>query len=522
MLGLSRLCVVACGLLANANNGLAPIPNVDEARPPGQVRGDAAMGDGLWENESVAGDYDVRASICADGETLDGIDVSKWQGAINWNAVADDGIVFAFVRVSDGLQYIDEYFDDNWAAVHEVGIYGGVYQFFRPGQDPIAQAQLLLERMGPLGPDDLPPVIDVEATDGLPPAQVNAAVHAWVDHVEAALGVMPIIYTGKYFWQDNVGTADFADYPLWIAQYGPVCPDLPNQWNAWVFHQTSASGTVAGVSGDVDTNKFNGDLDRLKTWTGVGGPVCGDGVCEADETADNCAVDCLPCGFIPAAGGTVDDGDACFIRFGLQAGWHAEEVGIDGGLQWTHTSADLWPDNYGLWKFEFEQAGTYEVEVYLEPGQASSQAAHYTLEHAQGVDEVELDQAGGSGWSSLGVYTFVSGAGQQLRLDDNTGAAGEVLVFDAVRLTPADPPDTTGGESSGGSLSGTDPTGDDSSDASGSATGESATATSEGANTTDPGADGDGGCACRAGSSSAVTLWGLGLLGFLRYRRKRR
>jgi lysozyme len=106
--------------------------------------------------------------VCAETDTVAGIDVSRWQGEIAWNDVAEAGIDFAFVRVSDGLHHIDADFANNWAGTQENGIARGAYQFFRPNLDAFAQAELLLERMGPLEDGDLPPVIDVEVTGGLP------------------------------------------------------------------------------------------------------------------------------------------------------------------------------------------------------------------------------------------------------------------------------------------------------------------------------------------------------------------
>jgi GH25 family lysozyme M1 (1,4-beta-N-acetylmuramidase) len=189
--------------------------------------------------------------------------VSHWQGAINWTAVANAGVAFAVVRVSHGVNTIDNYFEANWNGARAAGIPTAVYQYFEPGQNPIAQADILLDMMGPLEPGDLPPVIDVETAGGLAPAEVANSVQAWVEHVEAALGVEPIIYTGRYFWQDNVQSAAFVDHPLWIAHYTTGCPNIPSPWTRWALHQYTDSGTVAGISGPVDRNNFNGDQAAL-------------------------------------------------------------------------------------------------------------------------------------------------------------------------------------------------------------------------------------------------------------------
>lgn len=206
-------------------------------------------------------------SVCAHGATVPGIDVSVYQGTIDWTRVKADGIQYAFIRVSNGTGTPDTRFDANWAGARAAGVRRGVYQYFRPSQDPVAQADLLLSRMGTLLPGDLPPVIDVEATDGASRVEMVAAVQKWLDRVEAGVGRKPIIYSGLYFWRDMVGGgAEFADYPLWIPQYGPTCPTLPPPWTDWVFFQYSSTGSVDGITGNVDMDTFNGDAAALDAF----------------------------------------------------------------------------------------------------------------------------------------------------------------------------------------------------------------------------------------------------------------
>ncbi len=240
--------------------------------------------------EVLPSDGDVGAAteelrVCADGDTVRGIDVSHWQGAIDWGSVAGAGIRFAFIRVSDGTGTMDDQFHRNWPEARRVGILRGVYQYFRPNQDPIAQADLLVREMGALETDDLPPVIDVEATGSRSPSEVAAAVRAWVDHVAAATGRRPIVYTGRYFWQDSVGNAEMPDTPLWVANWGVSCPDLPAAWSGWRFWQESSTGSVAGISGNVDMDRFNGNMDALHAF---GAPRCTPH-CDGDVmVADDC------------------------------------------------------------------------------------------------------------------------------------------------------------------------------------------------------------------------------------------
>ncbi len=406
------------------------------------------MATGCVADPEEVGKAGFEVTVCADGETVSGIDVSKWQGTIDWDAVAGGGIEYAFIRVSDGLDYPDSQFAANWAGAREAGVLRGVYQFFRPGQDPIAQADLLLDAMGTLEDDDLPPVCDLEATDGQSAEVIRTKLQQWLDRIEAATGRVPIIYTGKYFWNDNVASDGFTDYPLWIAQYGPTCPDLPVPWQEWAFFQTSSSGSVAGISGNVDTDLYNGSMADLLEFAGVT-VECGDGLCNGSESYTTCAEDCPPCQLIESAGGIVDDDSACFVAGGNPDYIRHEEAGWDQTLEWTHTTDDGAAANYGLWQLVLASSGQYRVEAYLDSGFAQSRQAGYQVEHAGQHDLVVIDQTGHDGWVDIGTFEFAAGAEQWIRVDDNTGEplSGDVqLVFDAIRLTrvdddPDDPPE---------------------------------------------------------------------------------
>jgi GH25 family lysozyme M1 (1,4-beta-N-acetylmuramidase) len=410
----------------------------------------------------VAGCADVSATdtkreevkVCAAGPVVEGVDVSSYQGTIDWAALKAGGIDFAIIRTSDGLNYPDAKFAANWAGAKQAGVIRGVYQYFEPAQDPVAQADMMLQAMGPLDAGDLPPTIDVETTGGLGPSALAAAVKAWTDHVAAATGRAPMIYTGKYFWQDMVGGADQTADPLWVAQWGVTCPDLPTPWTAWTFWQWTSTGSVAGISGNVDRDRFDGDLAALTGFAGAHA-TCGDGTCStaAGEDSDTCPADCPPCGVIGATGGVVDDGDACFTGGGDPQYLRAvSDAGWESDLVWTHTTSDTAEANYATWELHFAEAGTYRVEAYTAAAYAQSKQAKYVVTHAGATDAVTIDQSATDGWQVIGEYTFAAGGKQAVHLGDNTGepVAGNVqIVFDAVRLTRLDGPMPGGGSGSG-------------------------------------------------------------------------
>lgn len=379
-----------------------------------------------------------QATVCGSGPTVKGIDVSYYQGTIDWAKAKADGVEYAFIRVSDGLNTPDTKFDLNWQQTRAKGILHGAYQFFRPAQDPIAQADLLLGKIGTPMPDDLPPVIDVEADGGLAPATVAAKVKQWIDHVEAAIGKRPIIYTGFYFWRDQVGAPDETASPLWHAQYSTAaCPNIAPPWQDWAFWQYTSSGSVNGITGNVDMNRFNGTRAELEAML-MGG------------SAESC-------GQLPREGGTIDDGDACFTAGGPSAYMrHVSTAGEGGDLLWTHTTEDATESNFGQWNLDLAEAGTYRIEVYTDAAFAQSKQARYTI-HAGGADhDVVVDQSAADGWQTLGELDLAAGGGQWVHLSDNTGEllSGNVqLVFDAVRITRIEKTDP-------GTDPGTDPDGD--------------------------------------------------------------
>ena len=246
----------------------------------GEPVDDSKAGAGLGSDidSALTPEVGIFARVCAAGATTPGLDVSYYQGTIDWPRVRAAGYAFAFLRVSDGTGFRDPKFASYWVGAKAAGLVRGAYQFFRPNQDVAAQADLLIAAVGRPAAGDLPPVIDVEAAGGLAPATVAARVRQWVDRVKAATGVDPIVYTGKYFWRDQVGgPTTFARNPLWIAQYTTLCPDLTPPWSTWAFWQHTDKGTVPGIAGAVDLDRFNGTVAELQALAGGGGGGGGGG-----------------------------------------------------------------------------------------------------------------------------------------------------------------------------------------------------------------------------------------------------
>jgi lysozyme len=205
------------------------------------------------------------APACVSGPTTRGIDVSYYQGTIQWKKVRKSGVLYAFIRVSDGTAFPDPVFEQNWKQAARAGVMRGAYQYFRPAANARAQADLLIAALAQ-DRGELPPVIDVEATEGKSPAYIEQQVRIWVARVREKLGVEPIVYTGPAFWRDAVGGADLTTQPLWIAHYTGGCPEVPAPWQRWTFWQHTDRGHVRGIRGPVDLDLFAGTFADLQAF----------------------------------------------------------------------------------------------------------------------------------------------------------------------------------------------------------------------------------------------------------------
>ena len=212
---------------------------------------------------------DDLATVCAASGTVEGIDVSEFQGSIDWAAVRASGRVFGIARVSDGTQHLDPTFAANYAGMKAQGMVRGSYQFFRASEDPVAQANLLLANVGALEAGDLPPMLDVEVTDGQTNATIDAGIAAWGARIRAVTGRSPLVYTGPYFW-GQIGNPSNAGTTLVVADWGPSCPLVPAAWPSWQFWQYADDGSVSGIAGLVDLDRFDGSESALRALTGAG------------------------------------------------------------------------------------------------------------------------------------------------------------------------------------------------------------------------------------------------------------
>jgi len=195
---------------------------------------------------------------------LRGVDVSHHQKMIAWEDVATkESLDFAFVKATEGQDFVDSLFCRNWDQLRKTGIRRGAYHFFRAygcGDEQAAHFLSLVE----MQPGDLAPVLDIELTDGIAPEIMVQEARIWLEIVEKALGIKPIIYSNQHFFEKYLA-GHFDEFPLWIARYSSDKPYLSSGKN-WDFWQFSNEGCIEGISKKVDLNVFPGTremLDRL-------------------------------------------------------------------------------------------------------------------------------------------------------------------------------------------------------------------------------------------------------------------
>ncbi|MCF8298060.1 MAG: glycoside hydrolase family 25 protein [Saprospiraceae bacterium] len=194
-----------------------------------------------------------------------GIDISQYQGIINWQQVdsIDDkvSISFVIIRATIGSKKRDKYLTYNWRESLNKGFIHGVYHYYRPDENSIKQAENFIKNVK-LKKGDLPPILDIESLSSIQSTEkLKLGIKRWLDKVEKHYNVKPIIYTGDSFYESYLNNEEFNKYTFWIANYNNIKQPEKNNWKIWQF---SEKGKIAGISEFVDLNVVNGDLNKLK------------------------------------------------------------------------------------------------------------------------------------------------------------------------------------------------------------------------------------------------------------------
>jgi lysozyme len=199
-----------------------------------------------------------------------GIDVSKYQGQIDWEQVRAAGVAFAFIKATEGGDRLDDHFHRHWRGARAAGIPRGAYHFFYFCRPAFEQARWFIRNV-PRDANALPPVLDMEWNHKSPtcsfrprPDAVRKEMTVFLEQAERHFGKRPIVYTTLDFFHDNE-LHRMRGYAFWLRSVAGD-PDTKYDRHPWIFWQYTGTGIVPGINGDADLNVFNGDAGAFRRW----------------------------------------------------------------------------------------------------------------------------------------------------------------------------------------------------------------------------------------------------------------
>ena len=196
----------------------------------------------------------------SNSKLYDGIDVSSWQGNIDFNQVKNSGISIVYIKVSEGFYSIDPYFEQNYIGAKNAGLKVGFYHYVtaKSVEDAVRQANFFVSNISNKNPD-CKLAMDFESFGSLSKDSINEIALAFISTVENLSRKDAIVY-GNAYTATNIFDSRLSKYPLWVAQYEVSSPTVYNNWNYWEGWQYTDEGEVPGISVYVDKNKFTPDI----------------------------------------------------------------------------------------------------------------------------------------------------------------------------------------------------------------------------------------------------------------------
>ncbi len=203
---------------------------------------------------------DIRKPVLFGGRRVGilgkaGIDVSHYQGRINWYEVArDQKVTFVIMKATESDDFVDETYDYNFREAKRQGLKVGSYHFYRAHVSPEIQFRNMMRHIDPKQQDILP-VIDVELTNGVSYELFVNRLERLCQMVTEAFGARPIIYTGRNFFAKYFNNFRWRNYKFWIAAYSSSQPELPDNRD-YIMWQFTDNSRVQGIRGGVDMSRF--------------------------------------------------------------------------------------------------------------------------------------------------------------------------------------------------------------------------------------------------------------------------
>lgn len=207
-----------------------------------------------------------------DSYPVHGVDVSRWQGDLDWSKAKASGVSFAYIKATEGGDLVDPVFEDAWAASRRAGMPRGAYHYFYHCRPAAEQARWFIKHV-PRDGRALPHALDMEwnprsKTCRIKPSgsKIRAEAKRFLDILEAHYGRRPIVYTTVDYYRET-GIGDLRNTEFWLRSVA----DHPSQTYPgadWTFWQYSGTGRIPGVSSNIDLNAFRFSPQAWLAWSG--------------------------------------------------------------------------------------------------------------------------------------------------------------------------------------------------------------------------------------------------------------
>lgn len=197
-----------------------------------------------------------------------GVDVSSYQGTVDWSALAEQGVDFAFIKATEGSLLQDKQFSANWDGAAEAGVRTGAYHFLSYDSPGETQADNFIS-MVPVTEGALPPVVDIEFYGEYletPPDKehVQAILDPLLERLEAHYGAKPILYVTYRSYYNYLAGGKYDSYPVWCSS--PTLFPLLPQWDFWQYSHSARLEGYHGAQPLIDLNVFRGSKAQFEAF----------------------------------------------------------------------------------------------------------------------------------------------------------------------------------------------------------------------------------------------------------------
>lgn len=201
----------------------------------------------------------IFAFSSATSSTYEGIDVSSWQGNIDYSQVKSSGIDIVYIKSSESY-YVDSFFEQNYSNAKSAGLKIGFYHYLTATNvtDAISQARFFVSTICSKTVD-CKLVMDFETFNGLNNYEINQISEAFLSEVQKLTNKEVAIYSDTYNASQTFNSS-ISNYPLWVAQYDVSEPSSNGTWSNWIGWQYTDQGTVNGIDSYVDKDIFSSDI----------------------------------------------------------------------------------------------------------------------------------------------------------------------------------------------------------------------------------------------------------------------